>query len=234
MLEEHITKVVTHYRGKVFAWDVVNEAFDERGQLKPSIWYDRPDIGLAAQHTAYLEQAFRWAHAHDPEALLFYNDGGAETVNQKSDAIYAMVEHFQRRGVPIHGVGLQTHIFDLNPDLAGIDANIARFTRLGLQVHITELDVALPVDSNGSALEADLRHQAEIYRSIVNICLAHPGCTAIQTWGFTDKYSWVGSATKHTKGAALLFDRKFLPKPAYDAVREALQCSSHPPTANPR
>src|SRR5207302_9312074 len=105
ILHEHITRVAGHYRGKVFAWDVVNEGFDEHGKVKPSIWYDQPGIGFAGKGTAYIEQTFRWAHAADPDALLFYNDGGAETVNEKSDAIYAMVRDFKRRGVPIDGVG---------------------------------------------------------------------------------------------------------------------------------
>ena len=72
LLHEHITRVVQHFRGKVFAWDVLNEAFDENGKLRNSIWYDRPGIGLAGKGTAYIEQALCWAHAADPEALLFF------------------------------------------------------------------------------------------------------------------------------------------------------------------
>lgn len=222
LLREHIATVVTHYRGKVFAWDVVNEAFDERGRVKPSLWYDQPGIGLAGRSTAYIEQAFRWTRAADPEALLFYNDAEAEAVNEKSDAIYSMVKDFKRRGVPIDGVGLQMHIFDLHPDIDGIDANIARFSALAVQVHITEMDVALPLDANGHARPADLAKQAELYARIASLCLAHPGCTAIQTWGFTDKYSWIGSKTKGLKGSALLFDRNYVPKPAYETLKDAL------------
>ncbi len=225
ILQEHIRKVASHYRGKVFAWDVVNEAFDEHGKVKPSIWYDQPGIGLAGKGTAYIEQTFRWAHAADPDALLFYNDGGAEAVNEKSDAIYAMVKDFKWRGVPIDGVGLQMHIFDLAPDFVGIDKNIARFSALGVQIHLTEMDVALPLDGYGSPRPEDMAKQADIYRRVASACLAHSKCTAIQTWGFTDKYSWIGSATKKTKGAGLLFDRKYAPKPAYEAMREALKNS---------
>jgi endo-1,4-beta-xylanase len=199
LLREHITRVVTHYRGKVFAWDVVNEAFDEHGNVKASLWYDQPGIGLAGKSTAYIEQVFRWADAADPKALLFYNDGEGETVNAKSDAIYSMVKDFKARGVPIDGVGLQMHIFDLDPDIDGIDRNIARFTKLGVQVHITEMDVALPLDADGNARPADLTQQVEIYSRIASVCLAHPGCNAIQTWGFTDKYSWIGSKTKEPR-----------------------------------
>ena len=179
LLEEHIAKVVGRYRGRVFAWDVVNESFDESGALKPSIWYDRPGIGLARKSTAYIEQAFRWAHNADPEALLFYNDNGAETINAKSDAIFAMVKDFKQRGVPINGVGMQMHIFDLHADAEDISRNIARFTALGLQVHISEMDVAVPLDAAGHASASDLARQADIYRAIASACLTHTGCTAI-------------------------------------------------------
>jgi endo-1,4-beta-xylanase len=224
LLETHIKTVVGHYRGKVFAWDVANEAFDEPGlgRLRDTIWYDRPGIGLAGGGTAYLERCFRWAHAADPKALLFYNEGETETPGPKPDAIYAMVQDFRKRGVPIDGVGFEMHISSLHPDIASISANIGRFTALGVQVHITEMDVSLPVDANGNANSEDLRRQAEVYRQIAAACLAHRGCTAIQTWGFTDKYSWIGSHSKKTRGAALPFDRNYLPKPAYYAWREAL------------
>jgi len=120
---------------------------------------------MAGKGPAYIEQVFRWAHAADPDALLFYNDNGGETINPKSDAVYEMVQDFKSRGVPIDGVGLQMHVIDdLNLDFAGIAANIPRFTALGIQIHITERDVALPTDSNGNVREiADLARQAEIY-----------------------------------------------------------------------
>jgi endo-1,4-beta-xylanase len=134
-----------------------------------------------------------------------------------------MVRDFRRRGVPIDGVGFQMHIANLHADVASISANIHRFTALGAQVHITEMDVALPVDSNGNARLEDLQLQADIYRQIANACLTHPGCTAIQTWGFTDRYSWIGSHSKHTQGAALPFDRDYRAKPAYAALWNALE-----------
>jgi endo-1,4-beta-xylanase len=125
------------------------------------------------------------------------------------------------------------HIDNLNPDIASISANIARFTALGVQVHITELDVSLPTDTNGNVRDnADLTRQADIYRRVAQACFAHPGCTAIQTWGFTDKYSWIRSRTKGAKGAALLFDRNYAPKPAFVAVKEAL-ATRKPTTFSP-
>jgi endo-1,4-beta-xylanase len=225
ILEQHIKTVVGHYRGKIFAWDVINEAFDELhpGQLRSTMWLDRPGIGLSEKGTAYMERCFRWAHEADPQALLFYNEAEAEAVNPKSDAIYAMVRDFRRRGVPIDGVGFQMHVANLHADIESISANVKRLTALGVQVHITELDVALPVDANGNPTPADLQRQAEIYRDIAAMCLTYRGCTAIQTWGFTDKYSWIGSHSKKTQGAALLFDGEYRPKLAYGALRSVLQ-----------
>jgi endo-1,4-beta-xylanase len=219
LLHQHIDTVMKHYAGKVFAWDVVNEAMDEHGRFKDSIWYNRPGIGFEGKGSAYIEQAFRWAHQADPQALLFYNEAEGEGLNPKSDAIFAMMQDFKRRGVPIDGVGLQMHIFQRDPDTAAIAANIARLTALGLQVHITELDVELPIDSTtGLATRDDLARQASIYLSVARACLQNPGCTAIQTWGFTDKWSWIGSHSHGELGAALPFDRTYRPKPAYDAL----------------
>lgn len=223
LLREHITTVMKHYAGQVFAWDVVNEALDENGRAKDSLWYNQPGIGLAGKDAAYVEQAFRWAHEADPQALLFYNENGGEELTRKSDAVYAMVKDFKRRGVPIDGVGLQMHVFRLDLDTASMASNIARLTALGVQVHITELDVALPLDSSGNQVnQDDLRRQAEVYRGVVRACLQSAGCTAIQSWGFTDKYSWIGSHSHGTQGAALPFDRTYKPKPAYEATLQEL------------
>jgi endo-1,4-beta-xylanase len=231
LLQEHIATVMKHYSGKVFAWDVVNESFLANGSVEPSIWYDSPGIGLAGKGTAYIEQAFRWAHAADPKALLFYNDYDTEGVNAKSDAVYEMVKDFKKRGVPIDGVGIQAHIFDLNmKEISSMAANVKRLTALGLQVHITEMDVAVPTDAKGALMDqASLVRQAEIYRFIAKACVEDPGCTAFMTWGFTDKYSWVPGYTKGAKGKALLFDEAYAPKPSYNALLEVLGAAPPPP-----
>ncbi|HEX8149320.1 MAG TPA: endo-1,4-beta-xylanase [Pyrinomonadaceae bacterium] len=220
LLREHITKVMRHYRGQVFAWDVVNEIFLADGSVEPSVWYDRPGIGLKGKGTAYVEQAFRWARAADPNALLFYNDYDTEGLNPKSDAVYEMAKDFKSRGVPIDGVGIQAHIVDLEAgELAGIEENIARLAALGLQVHITEMDVRLPA---GRPDAAALKGQADIYRRVADACLRQPRCTAFQTWGFTDKYTWIPEYTKGAKGSPLPFDAGYRKKPAYDALLESL------------
>ncbi len=232
LLHEHIERVMKHYAGQVFAWDVVNEALDENGNLRDSIWYNLPGVGLSQKGTAYIEQVFRWAHEADPHALLFYNEAEGEGLNRKSDAIYAMLKDFKHRGVPIDGVGLQMHIPTLDKETstiaADISANIAHLTALGVQVHITELDVSLPLNSSGLPQPEDLTRQAEVYRAIVRACLNSVGCTAIQTWGFTDKYSWIGSHSRGARGQALLFDRAYQPKPAYRAVLEELSAGRSP------
>lgn len=227
LLSEHITRVMKHYAGQVFAWDVVNEALDEKGDVRDSIWYNQPGIG-SQKGTAYIEQVFRWAREADPQALLFYNEAEGEGMNRKSDAIYAMAKDFKLRGVPIDGVGLQMHVPALDADTPAIAANIARITALGLQVHITELDVSLPVNSDGQPRPEDLTRQANVYRGIVRACLNSAGCTAIQTWGFTDKYSWIGSHSRGARGQALLFDRTYQPKPAYRALLEEVSAGRSP------
>jgi endo-1,4-beta-xylanase len=133
LLHEHITRVMQHYAGQVFAWDVINEALDENGKVRDSVWYNQPGIGFAGQSTAYIEQVFRWAREADPKALLFYNEAEGEGINKKSDVIYSVIKGFKQRGVPLDGVGLQLHVPLLEVDMDGIAANIYRLTNLGLR-----------------------------------------------------------------------------------------------------
>jgi endo-1,4-beta-xylanase len=228
LLREHITRVMRHYRGRVFAWDVVNEVFLADGRIEPSVWYDRPGIGLKDKGTAYVEQAFRWARAADPDALLFYNDYDTEGVNPKSDAVYEMIKDFRARGVPIDGVGIQAHITDLEAkDLDTLEANLARLAALGVEIHVTEMDVGLPVEADGRLPDqAYLTRQADIYRRVAAACLRQPRCTAFQTWGFTDKHTWIPNFTKGAKGRPLPFDQLYARKPAYDALREAFRAAA--------
>jgi len=224
ILADHIYTVVKHFAGQVYAWDVVNEAFNDDGSLRSTLWSDAPGIGR--EGAGYIEQALRWAHAADPNALLFYNDFGAEPVNAKSDAIYRMARDFLSRGVPLDGIGLQMHLRGEPLPLDKIDENLTRLEGLGLQVQITELDVGLPVDAAGKAAPPDIARQAEIYADVVALCLKHPRCTAIQTWGFTDKYSWIPSWFPGN-GSALEFDAQYQPKRAYEAMEKALRSSFH-------
>ena len=221
LLNEHITTVVQHYARKVYAWDVVNEAFDDNGQLRDSLWYNKPGIEVAGKY-GYIEEAFRIAHEADPDALLFYNDYSAEVQNPKSDAIYAMVQDFKKRRVPIHGVGFQCHLEAQGIDRGKFLANLKRFADLGVQLHITELDVRLPLQPGGRPAPDMLTQQAAIYRNVAEACVKVKACTSIQLWGFTDRYSWVPFAFKGT-GAALPYDADYKPKPAWEALKGALE-----------
>lgn len=210
LLDDHVTTVVSHYRGQLMEWDVVNEALADDGSIKPSIWYNTIGRG-------YIERAFRDARAADSTVGLFYNDYNIEGVNAKSDSVYAMVQDFQARGVPITGIGLQSH-FQVGGVPSTMAANIARFAALGLQVHITELDVRVPLPSTSSELAA----QAQDYATVFSTCLQYPACSALVMWGFTDKVSWVPS-TFPGWGDALIFDANYQPKPAFGAIVNVLK-----------
>ena len=226
LLQNHITEVVTHFKGQVFAWDVVNEAFnDPSGSAQPglrdSIWYNQPGIGQSG--AGYIEQAFRWAHAADPNALLFYNDYNIEQPGPKFDAVLAMVQDFVQRGVPINGVGFEMHVLNTYyPSADQLAQNIQALAALGIQVHITEMDVRLPVDSSGEATPLDLQTQAQIYQTILTACLQQPYCTAFQVWGVSNNDSWIPSVFPGY-GAALPFDFNYNPTPAFSAMITALE-----------
>jgi endo-1,4-beta-xylanase len=219
ILQRHIQTVLTHYASKVYAWDVVNETFNDDGTMRSTLWHDQPGIG-AGKGTKYIEQALRWARDADPNAKLFYNDYGAEEINKKSDAIYKMAKDFKKRGVPLDGIGFQTHVtlkFDDPEKLSSYAKNLERFANLGLELHITELDIRLSDPS-----EASLNAQAKLYGEITTLCVRQPACKVIQVWGFTDKHSWIPQFYKGM-GWALLWDANYRKKPAYAEVLKALQ-----------
>ena len=230
LLQNHITTEVTHYAGQVFAWDVVNEAFDDSSAaaLRDSIWYNQPGIGQTG--TGYIAQAFQWAHAADPSALLFYNDYNIEEPGPKFDAVLSMVQDFVNNGVPINGVGFEMHVLNTYyPSATQLAQNMQALAALGLQVHITEMDVRLPVDASGNASAADLQTQAQIYQSIMTVCLQQPNCTAFQVWGVSYNDSWIPSVFPGY-GAALPFDFNFNPTPAFSALMTAMQTTTTPPS----
>jgi endo-1,4-beta-xylanase len=221
ILKDHITRVLRHFGNAVYAYDVVNEAFNDDGTMRSTIWYDQPGIGFARQSTKYIEQALIWARAAAPNAKLFYNDYDAETAGSpKSEAIYAMAKDFKAHGVPLDGIGLQMHVdlgFDQPEKVKALSENIHRLGTLGLEVQITELDVRLK--SNDAV---SLNTQAKLYGEIVKTCVEQPSCKAIQLWGLTDKYSWIPQIYPG-QGWALAFDEQYQRKPAYRAIRDALQ-----------
>jgi len=221
LLQKHITDEVTHFKGEIYAWDVVNEPFNGDGSYVQDLWYN------AFGGNSYIANALTWAHAADPNALLCLNDYNIEGVNTKSTAMYNLVKSLLAAGVPISCVGLESH-FILGQVPADMATNVARFAALGVHVQITEVDdrIQLPASS------ANLTQQATDYANIVKACLAVTLCDGVTTWGIDDGNTWVTS-TFPGYGAPLMWDANYVPKPAYSAVYQALggAVSNGPPTA---
>lgn len=211
VMHEHIRTVAGRYRGRLHAWDVVNEYFDKNGGVRESIW--SKTIG-----PEFMELAHRFAREADPEAKLFVNDYENHEICDKSDGMYEWVKTALERGVPVDGVGFQMHIpFDYEFDEDDFKANLKRFAKLGLEIHITELDIRI----KQPVTEEKLKRQAELYGKILDACMDAPACKAFVMWGVSDKYSWVPRFFEgHDDG--LIFDRAFQPKPAFQALVNTL------------
>jgi endo-1,4-beta-xylanase len=213
ILREHINTLMTRYKGRIIAWDVVNEAVDDAtGQLRTGSFFFQkigPD---------YVKLAFQFARQADPSAKLYYNDYSNEGLGFKSNNVYALLQSLKNEGAPVDGIGWQMHVengFRIGDQHR---ANATRLAALGLELSITELDVRAPLPLSA----ADLQSQAESYREVVEFCLSQPNCKALLTWGFTDKYSWIPGVFTGM-GDALIFDANYQPKPAYLAVQQVLQ-----------
>ncbi|WP_436907725.1 endo-1,4-beta-xylanase [Halosimplex marinum] len=212
-LRDHIRTVAGRYGTRIDAWDVVNEGVHEDGSMRESVWYE----GMGPE---YIEKAFEWAD-EVTDSDLFYNDYDLPTEPEKADAVYDLLADFLDRGVPVDGVGLQLHGIGSQADPEDVAETVQRFRDLGLDVHLTELDVAYEV---GSVPDDPLAAQAEYYRDLVRACV-DAGVDSITTWGVNDGNSWVRDFYKAEERFTidpLLFDRKCDPKPAYYAVKEAL------------
>lgn len=219
LLQDHISTEVTRYKGKLAAWDVVNEPFNEDGTYRSTLWYN----GLGAD---YIAQALTWARAADPSAKLYINDYNVEGVNAKSTALYNLVKSLKERGIPIDGVGLQVHLI-LGQVPATFQQNIQRFADLGVDVAITELDIRMQLPST----DAKLTQQAADYKAVLDACVAVTRCTGVTVWGFTDSDSWIPDVFTGY-GAATPYDENYVPKPAYYAIATAL--GARPPRRRAR
>ncbi|QFU89119.1 endo-1,4-beta-xylanase [Amycolatopsis sp. YIM 10] len=205
-VQKHITTVMTRYKGKIRAWDVVNEVFNEDGSRRDSIFQQK--LG-----SNYIADAFRWAKQADPGAKLYINDYNVEWQGPKSNAMYELVKSLRQQGVPVEGAGFQTHLSTQYGFPGGFQANLQRFADLGVDVAITEADVRvqLPADT------AKLNKQADYFDQAWDGCQAVSRCVEFTTWGFTDRHSWV-PGTFPGEGAACLFDSSLKPKPAYTRI----------------
>ena len=203
LMSTHFNTIMDRYAGKMDRWDVVTEPFSIEG-----------GTGLAPNHFSevlgadYIAEAFRIAHAADPEAKLFINESLVEFYPAKRQELYDLVSRLVADGVPINGVGLEMHETLEGPPPGVITGIVNSYRALGLEVAVTELDVHT----------YDAVQQAQIYRDVVAEALA-AGVRDISFWGFTDKhaYTWLPGAKP------LMFDENYNAKPAYFATRDALQ-----------
>ncbi len=240
LLHQHITTEVSRYRGRIWQWDVVNEMFTDANpsQINPSdFWISHLGSGIIAD-------AFRWAHAADPHALLCYNDyniAGEDGSNAKFSAAFSMVKSLLAQGVPIDCVGDQGHLdlqFGFNPTLMTQD--LQAYANLGVKVALTEVDVRTFVettDSNQTPIvsktDSTTNHTAnpagaDWYNGMLQACLAVRSCISFTVWGFDDSESWVPSTFKG-EGDADLYDVSLNPKPQYTALQQTLSLAPGAP-----
>ena len=214
IMQDHITRVMTHFKGQIYAWDVVNEALADDGSRRASPW---SPIGRK-----YIEEAFKAARAADPGALLFYNDYSLEFPGPKQDSAFAMIQDFKARQIPIDGIGFQSH-FQVStggngvPSQATMAATISRFAALNLKVHLTELDIRIPTSAGSTETSA----QTSGFSNVVSACRSVTACEAIVIWGLDDGHSWI-PGTFPGYGSATLFDAALNRKATYTAVKASL------------
>jgi endo-1,4-beta-xylanase len=205
-ISKHFKAIMTRYAGKMDRWDVATEVFSTFG-----------GTGLVDNHFLrvlgpdYLDEVFRIAHAASPKAKLFLNESLVEYYPAKRQELFALVSDMVARGVPIDGVGLETHITLAAPEPGVITEIVKSYKALGLDVAITEMDVHMNPEPNHD------RDQGRIYGAVVAEALA-AGVRDISFWGFTDKYhyTWLPGAQP------LMFDENYVPKPAFFATWAAL------------
>ena len=198
----YITALVSHFRGRVAEWDVVNEATTSEGRLTSNIW-------LQVIGPEYIARALKWAHAADPRARLLLNDGG-EAPGAKPSGILRLARGLRRGGAPLDRIGIETHTtVGIAPSEDALRKVMTAYARIGLQTEITEMDVI----DRGPAPAA----QAHAYQAAARACAATPSCVRFTVWGVADPWSWRG-ADAH----ALLLGPDYRPKPALDAVTGVL------------
>ena len=213
LLSDHITTMMKRYKGRFDYWDVVNEAVDytQADGLRAGAWKDVIGSDL-------VEVAFTIARAADPNAKLFYNDFN-EWVPAKREAIYSLVKKLKDKGL-IDGIGLQQHVNLTTPTTALLDTAIARYAELGLEIHITELDVEVNPSGTLTELTPELSLAlANRYKELFSVYKKYAGTvTAVMTWNVTDNSSWLLSFPTAHASWPLLFDQYGLPKLAFWSI----------------
>ncbi len=228
LLHQHITDEVTHFKGKIWQWDVANEFFANAWDPNPlPDGINGDDFWIQHLGEGVLADAFRWAHKADPNALLFYNDfniAGEDGTNVKSDAVFAWVKKMLAQGVPIDGIGNQGHLDTQFGFPTKLTEDLQRYANLRLKVAITEADVRTFVNNATDQVPTDnLSTFAQPYEfdQMLKACLAVRQCISFTVWGFGDADSWVpGFFTG--EGYATIYDVKLNPKSAYTVMQQDL------------
>ncbi len=220
VLKTHIQAVVTHYKGKLASWDVVNEAFNDDGTLRNSVW-------LQHLGTNYIARCFQYARQADPDVLLFYNEYGHEYSTAKLNAVAALMASFKANGIPVDGVGLQMHM-NKNTNINSLSNAINVMAATGLKVHISELDIAMNPENNQSLAytPAIAQAQADKYRSVMFAYLAVPVAQryGITTWNVSDADTWI-TGTYSRPDWPLPFDNTYQKKQAYYSIIRSFSAS---------
>ncbi|WP_188190104.1 endo-1,4-beta-xylanase [Nonomuraea sp. SYSU D8015] len=215
-VENHVRTLVTRYKGKISAWDVVNEVIDENQPdgLRRSKWYEIAGLD-------YIRTAFRVAREADPDAKLFINDYNTE-FPRKREALYALVKRLKDEGVPIDGVGHQLHLNIEQPPASYVEDTIERFATLGVDQQVTELDVSIYTDfvsSYPSIPPELLAEQGHRYKELFDVFRRQAGkLSSVTVWGGSDDVSWLNTWPIPRLNAPLLFDHDLQAKPAYWGV----------------
>ncbi|KAH8100959.1 endo-1,4-beta xylanase [Cristinia sonorae] len=205
IVQNHCGTLVGHYKGQVYAWDVVNEIFNDDGTI-------RQDVFSQTTGMDFIATAFRAARAADPNAKLYANDFNIEGPGAKSTAYQNLIRSLKSQGVPIDGIGMQAHFIvgELPPN---IQQNMEAFAALGVDIAITELDVRMTLPST----PALLAQQQRDYETVIKACVNVPRCVGVTIWDFTDKFSWV-PGTFAGQGAACPWDQNLVQKPAFQGI----------------
>jgi endo-1,4-beta-xylanase len=232
MFKKHIQTVVGHYKGKVRSWDVVNEALNDDGTLRVEDDSATDHLGsIWARNLGedYMTRAFQYAHEADPDALLFYNDFDLQdsTKPKKIEAVIAMVKDFEKRGIPIHGLGIQMHI-GVSAGNEGIAGGLRRLVATGLLVHISELDILVSDWKKDVQLDYSdelQQKQSDKYRCIAQIykqSVPPRQRHGITIWGVSDAVTWINS-NFGLRDWPLLFDENYHKKKAYFGFLDGLK-----------
>jgi endo-1,4-beta-xylanase len=226
-LEGYMREVMTHFKEAVFCWDVVNEALSDA----PGEFYRTNSPWYRACGEVYIEKAFRLAHSINPNVKLFYNDYNL-IQPEKREKAYQLVKRLKEAGVPIHGIGMQAH-WSLDETREAIETAINRFASLGVEVHITELDLTVYPSYHGEGARNQpkeiiewtpelAKRQAEAYKMIFDVFRAnHDKITSVTFWGLADNYTWLHDyPVRGRRDYPFVFDHTLTPKDSYREIVE--------------